>query len=140
MRVLIRLTAPLERLYSVSSEAGDFKARFGTRWFDFFQSSDMLAEVGVDGDAFVIVAQIEREIGSAAVFFGAVSNLSSGNIDLSLGVEYHFGKQTQVSATTQSGLISREVQSLKSLRRAALPSHWRKSVDISAGIIKLNAP
>jgi hypothetical protein len=26
----------LERLYSVSSEAGDFKARFGTRWFDFF--------------------------------------------------------------------------------------------------------
>ena len=56
MRVLIRLTAPLERLYSVSSDAGDFKARFGTRWFDFFQSADMLAEVGVDGDAFVIGA------------------------------------------------------------------------------------
>ena len=63
-----------------------------------------------------------------------------GNTDFSFGVEYQFGKQTQVSATTQSGLISREVQSLKSLRRAALPSHWRKSVDISAGIIKLNAP
>jgi hypothetical protein len=100
----------------------------------------MLAEVGVDGDAIVIGAQIERDIGSAAVFFGAVSNLSSGNIDLSLGVEYHFGKHTKVGATNQTGLISREVQSLKSLRRAALPSHWRKSVDISAGIIKLNAP
>ena len=140
MRVLIRLTAPLERLYSVSSEAGDFKARFGTRWFDFFQSADILAEVGVDGDAFVIGAQIEREIGSAAVFFGAVSNLASGNTDFGLGVEYHFGKHTKVGATTQTGLISREVQSLKSLRRAALPSHWRNSVDISAGTIKINAP
>ena len=130
----------LERLYSVSSEAGDFKARFGTRWFDFFQSADMLAEVGVDGDAFVIGAQIEREIGSSAVFFGAGSNLSSGNTDFSLGVEYHFGKHTKVGATTQTGLISREVQSLKSLRRAALPSHWRNSVDISAGIIQINAP
>ena len=91
----------LERLYSVSSHAGDFKARFATRWFDFFQSTDMLAEVGV---------------------------------------EYQLGKHTQVSATTQSGLISREVQSLKSLRRAALPSHWRNSVDISAGVIQINAP
>ena len=130
----------LERLYSVSSEAGDFKARFGTRWFDFFQSADMLAEVGVDGDAFVIGAQIEREIGSSAVFFGAVSNLASGNTDFSLGVEYYFRKHTKVGATTQTGLISREVQSLKSLRRAALPSHWRKSVDISAGVIQINAP
>ena len=130
----------LERLYSVSSEAGDFKARFGTRWFDFFQSADMLAEVGVDGDAFVIGAQIEREIGSAEVFFGAVSNLASGNTDFSFGVEYQLGKQTQVSAATRSGLISREVQSLKSLRRAALPRHWRESVDLSAGIMKINSP
>ena len=130
----------LERLYSVSSHAGDFKARFGTRWFDFFQSADILAEVGVDGDAFVIGAQIEREIGSAAVFFGAVSNLASGNTDFSLGVEYYFRKHTKVGATTQTGLISREVQSLKSLRRAALPSHWRNSVDISAGVIQINAP
>ena len=130
----------LERLYSVSSHAGDFKARFGTRWFDFFQSADILAEVGVDGDAFVIGAQLERGTGSAAVFLGAVSNLSSGNTDFSLGVEYYFRKHTKVGATTQTGLISREVQSLKSLRRAALPSHWRNSVDISAGVIQINAP
>ena len=130
----------LERLYSVSSHAGDFKTSFGTRWFDFFQSTDMLAEVGFDDDAFVIGAQLERGIGSAAVFLGAVSDLSSGNTDFSLGVEYHFGKHTKVGATTQTGLISREVQSLKSLRRAALPSHWRNSLDISAGTIKINAP
>ena len=130
----------LERLYSVSSYAGDFKARFATRWFDFFQSTDMLAEVGVDDDAFVIGAQLERGTGSAAVFLGAISNLSSGNTDFSFGVEYQLGKHTQVSATTQSGLISREVQSLKSLRRAALPRHWRESVDLSAGIMKINSP
>ena len=100
----------------------------------------MLAEVGVDDDAFVIGAQLERGIGSAAIFLGAISNLSSGNTDFSFGVEYQFGKQTQVSATTQSGLISREVQSLKSLRRAALPRHWRESVDLSAGIMKINLP
>ena len=69
-----------------------------------------------------------------------VSNLASGNTDFRLGVEYYFGKHTKVGATTQTGLISREVQSLKSLRRAALPSHWRNSVDISAGIIQINAP
>ena len=130
----------LERLYSVSSHAGDFKASFGTRWFDFFQSTDMLAEVGVDDDAFVIGAQLERGIGSAAVFLGAVSNLSSGNTDFSLGVEYQLGKHTKVDATTQTGLISHAVQSLKSLRRAALPSHWRESVDLSAGILKINTP
>ena len=130
----------LERLYSVSSHAGDFKARFGTRWFDFFQSTDLLAEVGSDDDAFVIGAQLELGIGSAAVFLGAVSNLSSGNTDFNFGVEYHLGKHTKVSAATQSGLISREVQSLKSLRRAALPSHWRESVDLSAGIMKINSP
>ena len=130
----------LERLYSVSSEAGDFKARFGTRWFDFFQSTDMLAEAGVDDGAFVIGAQLERGIGSATVFLGAVSNLSSGNTDFSLGVEYHLGKHATVDATTQTGLISHAVQSLKSLRRAALPSHWRESVDLSAGLLRINAP
>jgi len=51
-----------------------------------------------------------------------------------------FVKHTKAGATTQTGLISREVQSLKSLRRAALPSHWRNSLDISAGTIKINAP
>jgi hypothetical protein len=130
----------LERLYSVSSHAGDFKARFGTRWFDFFQSTDMLAEVGVDDYAFVIGAQLERGTGSATVFLGAVSNLSSGNTDFSFGIEYQLGKHTQVSATTQSGLMSRKVQSLKSLRRAALPRHWRESVDLSAGIMKIKSP
>ena len=100
----------------------------------------MLAEVGVDDDAFVIGTQLERGIGSAALFLGAVSNLSSGNTDFSFGVEYHLGKHTQVSATTQTGLISHAVHSLKSLRRAALPSHWRKSVDLSTGILKINAP
>ena len=130
----------LERLYSVSSHAGDFQASFGTRWFDFFQSTDMLAEVGFDDDAFVIGAQLERGIGSAAVFLGAVSNLSSGTTDFSLGVEYQLGKHATVGATTQTGLISHAVHSLKSLRRAALPSHWRKSVDLSTGILKINAP
>ena len=130
----------LERLYSVSSHAGDFQASFGTRWFDFFQSTDMLAEVGFDDDAFVIGAQLERGIGSAAVFLGAVSNLSSGTTDFSLGVEYQLGKHAKVGATTQTGLISHEAQSLKWLRRTALPSHWRESVKLSAGTLKINAP
>ena len=88
----------------------------------------------------MIGAQLERGIGSAAVFLGAVSNLSSGNTDFSLGVGYHLGKHTKVDATTQTGLISHVVQSLKSLRRAALPRHWRESVDLSAGIMKINSP
>jgi len=139
-RTKLSSTDHLERLYSVSSHAGDFKASFGTRWFDFFQSTDMLAEVGFDDDAFVIGAQLERGIGSAAVFLGAVSNLSSGTTDFSLGVEYQLGKHATVGATTQTGLISHEAQSLKWLRRAALPSHWRESVKLSAGILKINAP
>ena len=112
-------------MYSISSNSGDLQARFGTRWFDLFQRTDLLSEVGVDRDALVIGAQLERGLGSANGFIGAMSNLSNGNVDLTLGVRYALGQSAEIDATTNTGLVSQNIQSLKSLRSAALSSHWR---------------
>jgi hypothetical protein len=129
-----------ERLYSISSNSGDLQARFGTRWFDLFQGTDVLSEVGIDDEALVIGAQLERSLGSANGFVGAISNLSTGNIDLTLGLRYALGRKAEINATTDTVLASQNVQSLKSLRSAALPSHWRNSVHLGARDIEGDAP
>ena len=67
-----------ERLYSISSNSGDLQARFGTRWFDLLQGTDVLSEVGIDNEALVIGAQLERNLGSATGFVGAMGDLSTG--------------------------------------------------------------
>ena len=129
-----------ERLYSISSNSGDLQARFGTRWFDLFQRTDLLSEVGVDRDALVIGAQLERGLGSANGFIGAISNLSTGNMDLTLGLKYVLGQTAEINTTTNTGLVSQNIQSLKSLRRAALPSHWRNYIHLGARGRQDNAP
>ena len=128
-----------ERLYSISSNSGDLQARFGTRWFDLFQGTDVLSEVGIDDEALVIGAQLERSLGSATGFVGAMGDLSTGYIDLTLGLQYALGQKAEINATTQTGLASQTVQSLKSLRRATLPSHWRNSVHLEAQGIESDA-
>ena len=128
-----------ERLYSISSNSGDLQARFGTRWFDLFQSTDVLSEIGIDNEALVIGAQLERSLGSTNGFVGAMGDLSTGNIDLALGLRYALGQKAEINATTDAGLASQNVQSLKSLRRAALPSHWRNSVHLGARDIEGDA-
>jgi len=129
-----------ERLYSISSNSGNLQARFGARWFDLFQGTDVLSEVGVDRDALVIGAQLERGLGSANGFIGAMSNLSNGNVDLTLGVRYALGQSAVIDATTNTGLVSQNIQSLKYLRSAALPSHWRNYVHLGARGQQDNAP
>ena len=119
-----------ERLYSISSNSGDLQARLGTRWFDLLQGTDVLSEVGIDDEALVIGAQLERSLGSANGFVGAMGDLSSGNIDLTLGLRYALGQKAEINATTHIGLASQNVQSLKSLRRVALPRHWRNFVHL----------
>ena len=121
-----------ERLYSISSNSGDLKASFGTRWFDLLQGMDVLSEVGIDNEALVIGAQLERSLGSASGFVGAMGDLSTGNIDLTLGLRYALGQKVEIHTTTHTGLASQNVQSLKSLRRAALPRHWRNTVHLEA--------
>ena len=121
-----------ERLYSIASNSGNLQARFGARWFDLFQGTDVLSEVGVDRDALVIGAQLERGLGSANGFIGAMSNLSTGNVDLTLGVQYALGQKAEINTTTNTSLASQNIQSLKSLRRAALPSHWRNYIHLGA--------
>ena len=105
-----------ERLYSISSNSGDLQARFGTRWFDLIQGTDVLSEVGIDNDALVLGAQLERGVGSANGFVGAMGDLSTGEIDLTLGLQYALGHKAEINATTHTGLASRTIQSLKSLR------------------------
>jgi hypothetical protein len=129
-----------ERLYSIASNSGDLQARFGTRWFDLFQGTDVLSEVGIDNEALVIGAQLERSLGSANGFVGAMGNLSTGNIHLTLGLRYALGRKVEINTTTDTGLASQNVQSLKSLRSAALPSHWRNSVHLGARAIDGDAP
>lgn len=129
----------LERLYSISSNSGDVQARLGTRWFDLFQGTDVLSEVGIDNEALVIGAQLERGVGSANGFVGAMGDLSTGEIDLTLGLRYALGQKAEINATTDIGLASHTIQSLKSLRRAALPSHWRDSVHLEAKGIESDA-
>ena len=130
MRSQLKSDERSERLYSVSNQTGGVTARLGTRWFDFFENADLLAEVGVDDDAFVVGAQFEQQLGSADAYVGAVRNFSSGRADLVLGVKYGFGTDGSIAAATQTGLVSSGAQSLKPLRRAALPQHWRDSVHL----------
>lgn len=129
-----------ERLYSISHESGDLQARFGTRWFDLLQGTDILSEIGIDNDVMLIGAQLERSLGSANGFVGAMSNLSTGEIDLTLGLRYALGQKAEINATTHTGLASQNVHSLKSLRRATLPSHWRNSVHLEARDTDGDAP
>lgn len=129
-----------ERLYFISNNAGDLQAFYGVRWFDLFNSTDLLSEVGIDDDALVIGVQFERGLGSANGFIGAVSNLDSDDIHLTMGARYTFGTRAKVHATTNIGLTSRNVQSLKALRNAALPSHWRNSVSLKPSGILGDAP
>lgn len=121
-----------ERLYSISSDAGNLQASYGKRWFDLFRRTDVLAEIGIDEASLVIGTQLEHNLGSAVGFVGAVGNLSSGKTNLIMGMRYALRERTEIKATTNTELASDNVQSLKSLRGAALPSHWRRSVHLNA--------
>ena len=58
---------------------------------------------------------------------------------LTLGLRYALGQKAEINATTHTGLASHTIQSLKSLRRAALPRHWRNSVHLGAQGIESDA-
>ena len=117
-----------ESFYTLLSEAGEFKASFGTRWFDFFQGIDLIAEAGLSEGSFILGAQLEQGIGSADAHLGAKRNLSSGKTDFILGLRYKFGDHTKLTATTQNGLSASKAPTLKPLRRAALSRQWRDKV------------
>ena len=121
-----------EHIYALSASDTTLEASYGTRWFDLFQKTDVLAEVSLNNQDLRLGAQLERRFGSTNGYLGISSALSSGQSDLVMGLRYALGENIKVNANDGPGLLSGAAPSLKALRRAALPRLWRENISLES--------
>lgn len=131
-RTALQSNENAERIYALSASENELQASFGTRWFDLFQKTDVLAEVSLNDQDLRLGAQLEHPFGSANGYVGISSTLSSGQSDVVMGLRYALGENIKVNANDGPGLLSGAAPSLKALRRAALPRLWRENISLES--------
>ena len=115
----------LENTWSLSLSSEQTRASFGRRWFEVIGKNSLLAEIGLTNEDIVFGWQLEHRFNLTTGFFGSLINPASKETAAFVGLRHNFENGSKVKIKSGSDLLSNSAQSLRRLRRDALPKSWK---------------
>ena len=119
-----------EKIWTLSLNSETSRVAYGWRWFDVTRDGTLLAEFGLSDADPVLGLQLERSLQDGIGYIGVVTNTTSKKSEAFIGIKYDFASNTRVRMESGQALLSSSAQSLRTLRRDALPNLWRSRIQI----------
>jgi hypothetical protein len=119
-----------EKIWTLSLNSKTSRVAYGWRWFDVTLDGTLLAEFGLSDADPVLGLQLERSLQDGIGYVGVVTNTASKKSEAFIGIKYDFASNTRIRMESGQALLSSSAQSLRTLRRDALPNLWRSRIKI----------
>jgi hypothetical protein len=120
-----------EKIWTLSLNSKTSRIAYGWRWFDVSRDGTLLAEFGLSDADPVLGLQLERRVQDGIGYVGLLTNTASKKTEAFIGIKYDFARNTRIRVESGQALLSSSAQSLRTLRRNALPNLWRSRIKIT---------
>ena len=120
-----------EKIWTLSLNSKTSRIAYGWRWFDVSRDGTLLAEFGLSDADPVLGLQLERRVQDGIGYAGLLTNTASKKTEAFIGIKYDFARNTRIRVESGQALLSSSAQSLRTLRRDALPNLWRSRIKIT---------
>ena len=130
-RTELNMAETHEKIWTLSLNSKTSRIAYGWRWFDVSRDGTLLAEFGLSDADPVLGLQLERRIHDGIGYVGVLTNTASKKTEAFIGIKYDFARNTRIRVESGQALLSSSAQSLRTLRRDALPNLWRSRIKIT---------
>jgi len=120
-----------EKIWTLSLNSKTSRIAYGWRWFDVSRDGTLLAEFGLSDADPVLGLQLERPVQDGIGYAGVLSNTASKKTEAFIGIKFDFARNMRIRVESGQALLSSSAQSLRTLRRDALPNLWRSRIKIT---------
>jgi len=130
-RTELNMAETHEKIWTLSLNSKTSRIAYGWRWFDVSRDGTLLAEFGLSDADPMLGVQLERRIQDGIGYVGLLTNTASQETEAFIGIKYDFARNTRIRVESGQALLSSSAQSLRTLRRNALPNLWRSRIKIT---------
>ena len=130
-RTELNMAETHEKIWTLSLNSKTSRIAYGWRWFDVSRDGTLLTEFGLRDADPVLGVQLERRVQDGIGYVGLLTNTASKKSEAFIGIKYDFASNTRVRMESGQALLSSSAQSLRTLRRNALPNLWRSRIKIT---------
>jgi hypothetical protein len=130
-RTELNMAETHEKIWTLSLNSKTSRIAYGWRWFDVSRDGTLLTEFGLSDADPVLGVQLERRVQDGIGYVGLLTNTASKKSEAFIGIKYDFASNTRVRMESGQALLSSSAQSLRTLRRNALPNLWRSRIKIT---------
>ena len=130
-RTELNMAETHEKIWTLSLNSKTSRIAYGWRWFDVSRDGTLLAEFGLSDADPVLGVQLERPVQDGIGYVGLLTNTASQETEAFIGLKYDFSRNTRIRVESGQALLSSSAQSLRTLRRNALPNLWRSRIKIT---------
>ena len=117
-----------EKIWTLSLNSKTSRIAYGWRWFDVSRDGTLLAEFGLSDADPVLGVQLERRVQDGIGYVGLLTNTASKKTEAFIGIKFDFARNMRIRVESGQALLSSSAQSLRTLRRDALPNLWRSRI------------
>ena len=130
-RTELNMAETHEKIWTLSLNSKTSRIAYGWRRFDVSRDGTLLTEFGLSDADPVLGVQLERRVQDGIGYVGLLTNTASKKSEAFIGIKYDFASNTRVRMESGQALLSSSAQSLRTLRRNALPNLWRSRIKIT---------
>ena len=130
-RTELNIAETHENIWTLSLNSKTSRIAYGWRWFDVSRDGTLLAEFGLSDADPMLGVQLERRIQDGIGYVGLLTNTASQETEAFIGIKYDFARNTRIRVESGQALLSSSAQSLRTLRRNALPNLWRSRIKVT---------
>jgi len=130
-RTELNMAETHENIWTLSLNSKTSRIAYGWRWFDVSRDGTLLAEFGLSDADPVLGVQLERPVQDGIGYVGLLTNTASQETEAFIGIKYDFARNTRIRVESGQALLSSSAQSLRTLRRNALPNLWRSRIKVT---------
>jgi len=130
-RTELNMAETHEKIWTLSLNSKTSRIAYGWRWFDVSRDGTLLAEFGLSDADPMLGVQLERRIQDGIGYVGLLTNTASQETEAFIGIKYDFARNTRIRVESGQALLSSSAQSLRTLRRNALPNLWRSRIKVT---------
>ena len=130
-RTELNMAETHENIWTLSLNSKTSRIAYGWRWFDVSRDGTLLAEFGLSDADPMLGVQLERRIQDGIGYVGLLTNTASQETEAFIGIKYDFARNTRIRVESGQALLSSSAQSLRTLRRNALPNLWRSRIKVT---------
>ena len=130
-RTELNMAETHEKIWTLSLNSKTSRIAYGWRWFDVSRDGTLLTEFGLSDADPMLGVQLERRIQDGIGYVGLLTNTASQETEAFIGIKYDFARNTRIRVESGQALLSSSAQSLRTLRRNALPNLWRSRIKVT---------